>query len=75
MMKIKILTKTLGILAGLTASFILYKAGKIYLTRRKYRHIPGPKTNGILGFFFGNTSDIIRLKNEGKVFADFLTEW
>jgi hypothetical protein len=74
-MKIQVLAKTFGILAGLTASFILYKAGKIYLIRRKYRHIPGPKTNGIIGFFFGNTTEAIKLKKEGKVFADFLNEW
>ena len=66
----------LGVItAGLAASFILYKTGKIYLVRRKFRHIPGPGTNGIIGYFFGNTSDILKLKKEGKVFVDFLTEW
>ena len=34
------------ILAGLTTVYIIFKAGKIYFLRRKYRHIPGPPTNG-----------------------------
>ncbi len=72
--KMRIL-KVVGILAGTLASFVLYKAGRIYLIRRKYRHIPGPSTTGVIGYFFGNTSDIVKFKNEGKVFVDFLTDW
>jgi hypothetical protein len=33
-------------LGGITASFILYKAVRIYLIKRKYNHIPGPPTKG-----------------------------
>jgi hypothetical protein len=31
---------------GLVGSYVVFKTIKIYLTRRKYRHIPGPGTNG-----------------------------
>ncbi len=33
-------------IALVPASFILYKAIRIFLLRRKYRHIPGPPTKG-----------------------------
>jgi hypothetical protein len=32
--------------AGLLFGFLVYKAGKIYHLRRRYRHIPGPETKG-----------------------------
>jgi hypothetical protein len=36
-----------GVLAGFVlASSALYKTAKIYLLRRKYRHLPGPETKG-----------------------------
>lgn len=31
---------------GLSTSYLLYKLVKFYLYKRKYRHIPGPPTNG-----------------------------
>ena len=34
------------IAAGLATLYVVYKAGKIYIIRRKYRHIPGPPTKG-----------------------------
>ena len=33
---------------GLSTSYLLYKFVKFYLYKRKYRHIPGPPTNGYL---------------------------
>jgi hypothetical protein len=42
--------KLLAGIVGAAAGFVIYKAGKIYLLRRKYRHIPGPETKG---FKFG----------------------
>ncbi len=40
------LNKLFKLIAGLTASYFFYKVGKFYLFKRKYRHIPGPATNG-----------------------------
>ena len=34
------------VLLGTAVSYGTYKIVKIYLTRRKYRHIPGPSTPG-----------------------------
>lgn len=31
---------------GLTSTYLLYKTVRLYLKRRKYRHIPGPPTEG-----------------------------
>lgn len=33
-------------LSGLGASYFLYKTLKLYLKKRKFRHIPGPPTRG-----------------------------
>ena len=38
--------KILQLLGGITSSYIFYKGFRIYLARRKYRHIPGPPTKG-----------------------------
>jgi hypothetical protein len=34
------------LLAGAGLTYLLYKSLRIYLERRKYRHIPGPPTPG-----------------------------
>jgi hypothetical protein len=39
------------LLGGLASSYIIYKTIRIYLIRRKYRHIPGPPTKGFTNFF------------------------
>nr|QUF59390.1 cytochrome p450 CYP3049F1 [Brachionus angularis] len=57
---------------GLT--FFLYKTMKIYLLRKKYSHLPGPKTNGIIGFYMGNLDLAIKYLNEGKILADLMLE-
>lgn len=36
----------LKIASGFAATFFVYKTIKIYMIRKKYKHIPGPKTNG-----------------------------
>lgn len=33
---------------GLTSTYLLYKTVRLYLKKRKYRHIPGPPTEGYL---------------------------
>ena len=42
----KILINFGGTLAGLATSYLIYRIARIYLKRRKYRHIPGPPTKG-----------------------------
>lgn len=36
----------LKIIGGLGFSYFIYKTIKIYLKRRKFSHLPGPKTKG-----------------------------
>ena len=36
----------LKVTGGLAAGYFFYKTFSIYLERRKYRHIPGPATQG-----------------------------
>lgn len=59
-------------LAVALISFFVYKTIKIYLIRRKYRHLPGPPTHGIFGFYMGNLDIAIKIMKEGKVFADLM---
>nr|UOU03256.1 cytochrome P450 3049B1-2 [Brachionus rubens] len=67
-------SRLLGLLAGLGLVSFTYKTIKIYLLRRKYSHIPGPKTHGILGFYLGNIPDLIKVSNE-KILWDLVTDW
>nr|QEV83800.1 cytochrome P450 [Brachionus rotundiformis] len=62
------------LLFGSSLAFFGYKTLKIYLLRQKYRHIPGPKTKGLLGFYLGN---VIEIKNlpKNKIFPDLVVEW
>ena len=59
-------------LAVALISFLVYKTIKIYLIRRKYQHLPGPPTHGILGFYMGNLDMALKVMKEGKVFADLM---
>lgn len=63
----------LGLALALLA-IVVYKTVKIYLIRRKYRHLPGPPTNGLLGFYLGNLDLAAKIMKEGKVFADLMLE-
>jgi hypothetical protein len=67
-----IILKCLG---GLLGGIWTYKTLSIYIKRRKYKHIPGPKTRGISGYYFGNLTDLIEIINQGKIFSDKLVEW
>jgi len=64
----------LKIIASLVTSIAVYKTSKMYLQRRKYKHIPGPPTSGIKGFFFGHLNEIAKYREEGKFFGDFLSD-
>jgi hypothetical protein len=66
----------IGLLACAAAGYLLYKSGKIYFLRRKYRHIPGPPTKGIFGYFFGSVLyETYEWVSKGKIYPDFLVEW
>nr|QUF59384.1 cytochrome p450 CYP3049B2 [Brachionus angularis] len=67
--------KSFGLIASLGTGFLIYQFLNIYLNRRKYRHIPGPKTKGIVEYFFGNISDIEKAVKDGKVLTDLFVEW
>nr|AHL88993.1 cytochrome p450 3049B1 [Brachionus koreanus] len=64
----------LSILLGTGLSLFAYKTLKIYLLRRKYRHIPGPATKGLLGFYLGNVLDIKNLP-KNKIFPELVADW
>ena len=40
------LANTLKAIGAISASFVAFKTVKILIARRKYAHIPGPKTQG-----------------------------
>jgi hypothetical protein len=46
MNKPKIIIGLGGSLDGLAGTYLVYRIARIYLKRRKYRHIPGPPTKG-----------------------------
>lgn len=53
---------------------LAYHTVKMYILRRKYRHIPGPATKGIIGFYMGNLDLALKVMNDGKIFADWMLE-
>nr|QEV83801.1 cytochrome P450 [Brachionus rotundiformis] len=61
---------------SICAGFIIfvYKTCQIYLLRQRYRHIPGPKTNGLLGFYLGNIPELKELVKH-KMVPDILADW
>lgn len=48
---------------------------KIYRERQRFSHIPGPKTQGILGFYIGNLAELTKVEQKGKLLADKYVEW
>jgi hypothetical protein len=62
-------------IAGSVIGLFCYKTFKIYLARKKFRHIPGPPTHGILGFYLGNLDELVAVMNSGKILADLILEW
>jgi hypothetical protein len=66
-----VISSALTTLVGLFSYYSLKK----YLLRQKYRHIPGPPANGLLGFYFGNTLDLFNKKRQGIELIDVFTEW
>nr|UOU03247.1 cytochrome P450 3049F1 [Brachionus rubens] len=58
----------------LVIGFVAYKTYVIYQIRKKYQHIPGPKTNGIIGFYLGNLSEALKYIKDGKILADMMLD-
>lgn len=56
-------------------AFVVYKTVMQLLKRRKFRHIPGPKTRGILEFYLGNFNDVVKYVRLGKPLPDLFFEW
>ena len=61
-----------GISTTLVGYFTYYTL-KIYFLRQKYKHIPGPPANGILGFYFGNIFEI--KGNNNQLLMNQVAEW
>jgi hypothetical protein len=70
-----ILKKSLAVLVGSCTGFFAYWTLITYLERRKYRHIPGPPTKGILGFYFGHASELIENEKQKKMFYEMMLTW
>lgn len=49
------------------ASYFAYYTLKVYLVRRRYAHIPGPPTKGILGFYLGNIYEFGECLKSGRI--------
>ena len=52
-----------------------YGTVKMYLLRLRYRHIPGPPTKGVLGFYLGNVFEIAKAIQDKKIIEDIVLEW
>ena len=63
-------------LATLLVGFFTYFTVKIYILRLKYKHIPGPSSDGLLGFYFGNFPEFLRHKRrKNGLHNDLFLEW
>ena len=63
-----------GLASAITGVFTYYTL-KIYFIRRRYRHIPGPPTNGILGFYFGHGYELKKNLEKKRVNPDLFLDW
>lgn len=66
---------TLFIGSGLSAALAHFTL-KIYVLRKKYTHIPGPPTKGILGFYLGNLIEIlVETRFKKKIMNEVFLKW
>ena len=65
----------LTILFAIFICFFIHYSLKVYFLRQRYRHIPGPPANGIIGFYFGNALEIKAFQNQGYLLMDKILEW
>ena len=64
-------------LAGISTTLVgyfTYYTLKIYFLRQKYRHIPGPAADGILGFYLGNVLEANTARKENRMLLDLISE-
>ena len=69
-----VLKKGLLLFVGSCTSVFAYYSLKIYLNRRKYRHIPGAPTRGIGGFYRGHVRDLFEATKKDETIWDVLLE-
>nr|QUF59389.1 cytochrome p450 CYP3049E3 [Brachionus angularis] len=55
--------------------FFTYLTLKIWLMRKKYQNLPGPKTKGIIQFYFGHYFTVNEFMSNGKILGELLREW
>nr|QEV83790.1 cytochrome P450 [Brachionus rotundiformis] len=67
----KILKSLLAVVFGA----FTYHSFKLYILRRKYRHLPGPRSSGIIGFYFGQYFEIIRHVSSNKILQQLHLDW
>jgi hypothetical protein len=63
-------------LITISTCYFAYYTYKIYKLREKYKHLPGPPTNGILGFYFGNTFQVVSMiRSKNIMLIEVMEEW
>ncbi len=67
--------KLLSLFVSTSVGLFVYKTIQIYRMRKKYRHIPGPPTKGIIGFYMGNLDQAVQIMKDGKILSDLINEW
>lgn len=55
-------------------SALSYLTVKVYFLRRKYRHLPGPSSKGLIGFYFGQYFTITRHISK-NILQELHLEW
>ena len=56
--------------------FSTYFTVQIYILRQKYQHIPGPPSNGILGFYLGNLIELmIDTRYKKRIMNETFLRW
>ena len=58
-----------------SVSYFTYYTLKIYFLRKKYKHIPGPPSKGLLGFYFGNLYEIKEGRRNDRILFETVSRW
>lgn len=70
------LTLFISCMATAAAIFFTYFTLQIYNLRKKYAHIPGPPSTGLIGFYTGNLPEIwIETRINKKILNDIYVKW
>jgi hypothetical protein len=63
-------------LIAISTCYFTHYTYKIYKLRQKYNHLPGPPANGILGFYFGNTFQVVSMiRGKNIMLIEVMEEW